>query len=56
MLKDFYNNQWIPAQRTNTQTLLQFNALFDRLTSKLRRIFEEYELREMKDFMAAYGS
>ena len=28
MLKFFYSRLWLEAQRDNTQTLLQFNALF----------------------------
>ena len=27
-LKYFYNNLWVPAQKNNAQTLLQFNSLF----------------------------
>lgn len=36
----FYTKIWLGAQRQNTQTLLQFNALFEQLTNMIKSIFE----------------
>ena len=55
MLKYFYNNMWTVASRENTQTLLKFNELFDRLTARLRSVFDGQELHTLRQFKDAFG-
>jgi regulator of sigma D len=39
-LSYFYSKLWLDAQRSNTETLLQFNALFDQLVARIKAAFE----------------
>jgi len=55
LLKYFYNNMWIIASRENTQTLLKFNELFERLTSRLKSVFDGQDLGSIRDFKNAFG-
>jgi hypothetical protein len=55
LLKYFYSNVWTVASRENTQTLLRFNELFDRLTRRLRDIFDAQDLSTVRDFKNAFG-
>jgi ELMO domain-containing protein len=43
-LRYFYTRLWVPAQRQNTETLLQFNSLFNHLTTLIKSIFEGLSL------------
>lgn len=49
-LRYFYNKKWVPAERRNGETLLQFNRLFDELTALIKDIFETNDLATIKDF------
>lgn len=53
-LTHFYTKIWLSAQRENTETLLQFNSLFERLTQLIRRTMEEQELLDFKDFLSVW--
>lgn len=53
-LTHFYTKIWLTAQRENTETLLQFNSLFERLTTLIRRTMEEQELLDFKDFIGVW--
>jgi len=53
-LKYFYNRLWVEAQRSNTSTLLQFNSLFNRLTSIIRETFEKNDLRSYAEFESTW--
>lgn len=53
-LTHFYTKIWLAAQRENTETLLQFNSLFESLTQLIRRTMEEQELLDFKDFLGVW--
>ena len=48
-------DSWVPASRDNAQTLLQFNSLFEQLTSRLRRTFEEFRLGSLAEFIDVFA-
>lgn len=53
-LAHFYSKIWLSAQKENTETLLQFNSLFEGLTQLIRRTMEEQELLDFKDFLGVW--
>jgi hypothetical protein len=53
-LTHFYTKLWLTAQKQNTETLLQFNALFDQLVVLIRRLFESQELLDYGDFQRVW--
>lgn len=46
---------WVVASRENTQTLLRFNELFDRLTNKFRAVFDGQDMNTVREFKNAFG-
>jgi hypothetical protein len=53
-LKYFYSRLWVGAQRSNTSTLLQFNSLFERLTSLIKGTFENNDLMSYAGFESVW--